>query len=189
MSELTFGKKIVGPQQRDAIHIAVMPVTCRGKWLAPGAKVKFVFGSKDEVMECRENEEGDAVGVLDPYLTGYISDGDRVWLFLRPNTIIGLRHEWMHPLIDAAPVSASESEIWLRRFADEWCFDYKEMISQASSLSRDEWGNYIVAQGRDLHHRSELGEDHDLFWKHLETLTGQTFGEEHREKFGWSCSC
>ena len=81
------------------------------------------------------------------------------------------------------------SERWLRTFADRWNFNYDDMVREASALSTIEWDNFITAQDTDLHSAEELGEDHDLFWSHLEVLTGKTFDHPHRKRFGWSCSC
>lgn len=86
-----------------------------------------------------------------------------------------------------------DAEVWLRAFAERWNFDYGEMISEACSPNVDNGLGYsdhfVVARDIDLHDKSELGEDHDLFWFHLEKLTGQSFDPSHKDQFGWSCSC
>ena len=81
------------------------------------------------------------------------------------------------------------SEQWLRAFAEKWNFAYDDLLREASASSNDEWERYITAYDIDLHSAEELGEDHDLFWSHLEVLTGKTFDHPHRKRFGWSCSC
>lgn len=82
---------------------------------------------------------------------------------------------------------ASESEAWLRAFAANWNLDYDELIREAAA--EDGADHWATARGVDLHSREELGADHDLFWGHLETLTGRRYGQEHRNRFEWSCSC
>ena len=82
-----------------------------------------------------------------------------------------------------------DSEAWLRTFAARWNFDYDTMIYEASQASITEWDTFITAYGIDLHSAEELGDDHDLFWSHLERLTGREFDVAHRTRFGWSCSC
>lgn len=181
------GKLLTGGEQRDAIHIAIMPVTSSENWLAPGEKIKFIYGSNTIVASAYHSE--DAIGVVDPFLEDGIAPGQKFYMFLLPNTITGLRHEWTHPGVDNQPVHTNPSELWLRQFADRWNFNYSEMIEAASGPIDDRWGNYITAQGRDIHSASELGEDHDLFWHHIEVLTGKHFSPEHRNKVGWSCSC
>lgn len=87
----------------------------------------------------------------------------------------------------------NEHELWLRQFCDEWNFDFDELIeagTREEGLDEDGFSNrYVVARGRDLHCASELGSDLVLFWEHLEGYTGKTFGDDHREAMGWSCSC
>lgn len=176
----TLGTKLKGNEQRDAIHIAILPVIAEADFLSAGEQIGFVYGTTNMVKA-----DPNGIGVVDPFLHDMIRKGDRFWMFLMPNTITGLRHEWTHPGVDNQPVSKSESEKWLRVFASQWNFNYNEMIENASG----EEGQYITAQGVDLHGRSELGADHDLFWQHLEAMTGKRFGEQHREEFIWSCSC
>ena len=72
---------------------------------------------------------------------------------------------------------------WLMDFADRWQLIYDDMIAEAMR------GGTITANGVDLHSAAELGPDHDLFWKHLQELTGECFDEAHRKRFVWSCSC
>lgn len=189
----TLGKKLKGDEQRDAIHLAILPVISDEEWLSPGERIKFVFGTTTMVCKAKGPEYGDpGIGVVDPFLADYpdnIRRGDRFWMLMFPNTITGLRHEWAHPLVDNPPVIVNDAERWLRKFADEWNFDYDEMIRAASDPDKGEWGNFITARGRDLHSREELGADHALFWMNLAALTGRTFDQEHIENFGWSCSC
>jgi hypothetical protein len=198
----TIGQKLRGGEQRDAIHIAIMPVVCGEDYMRAGEEVGLVYGTSN-VVKHKASVYGQAViGVIDPFLTtDMVRKGDVVWCFLKPGTITGLRHEWTHPGIDNQQPPANESEKWLRHFAEKWCFDYDEMIGIASNGSVKESFNipglpehtfdneYITARGRDLHSRQELGEDYDLFWQHMEALTGKKFDAPHREKVGWSCSC
>lgn len=85
---------------------------------------------------------------------------------------------------------------WLEGFAGEWNFSYSEMIENATYVDEDaqpgERGRYgyVVAGGIDLHSRSELDPgDEENFWRCIELLTGKELDGEHRENFGWSCSC
>jgi hypothetical protein len=110
------------------------------------------------------------------------------WMFLKPGTITGLRHEWTHPAFEPQPLPTNESEKWLREFADRWNFDWNKMIGMATS-GPQKYGNYVVAQGIDLHSAAELKGDDVLFWQHLERFTGRTFDQKHKDDFIWSCSC
>ena len=170
-------------QHRDAVHIAVMSVVA-GEELRPGEKIRLMFGTTDVVLSGEYND--DYIGRADPFLEGWkIEKGQKFWMWLRPGSINGLRHEWTHPTIDGEQKPVSESELWLRQFADKWNFGYNEMI--AGALEDD---GYVTARGIDLHSASELDiGDEELFWQHIETLTGKQLDEDHKRTFNWSCSC
>lgn len=180
----SIGQILEGDYERDAIHIAVMPVIL-DEDLRPGCPLRIVFGTENHVVDAYTG----GVGILDPFLRGYeIRKGSKCWMFLYPNSITGLRHNWHHPLIDKPITNMSEAEKWLRNFASRWNFNYDEMIAAATNRDDDDH-HYVTAGGIDLHSAGELGEDHDLFWEHLEKLTNEQFDEHHRNSFIWSCSC
>lgn len=77
--------------QRDAIHIAVAPVTAAHR-LMPGLHVSLV---DMDVISSRVKTP--TIGIVDPFLTSPVEKGERCWLFLYPGTITGLRHAWTHP--------------------------------------------------------------------------------------------
>ena len=70
---------------RDAVHIALAPIQA-GCRLTPGQHV---------------NQEGvpggGLVGIVDPFLKQPVEIGDYFLIFLYPNTVTSLRHEWTHP--------------------------------------------------------------------------------------------
>lgn len=86
-----------GEKRRDAVHVAVAPVTCADDGIMiPGALLKLI---DRENAVCCDWEE--AVGIVDPFLTqSCVKKGQRFWMFLLPNTITGLRHSWRHPAFD-----------------------------------------------------------------------------------------
>jgi hypothetical protein len=122
MDPLPIGKIIAGDAHRDAIHIAIAPVTAF-KSLDPGDDV----GLMDVNGEHLAGPCSKPVGIVDPFLQSPVRKGQRFYLFLYPNTVTSLRHEWTHPAFaDAAPVTLrrvdnakQEAEEWLRRFAAE----------------------------------------------------------------------
>ena len=86
-----------GERRRDAVHIALAPVTA-SRSLSPAQPVGFIEeGNLELVGPCEDN-----IGIVDPFLTGPVDTGDRFWLFLYPNTITDLRHIWSHPAFTRA---------------------------------------------------------------------------------------
>lgn len=187
MTEIQLGKLIEGAALRDAVHIAVVPLIA-GKDLWKGDVVKLSSIDKEIALDATYSRD-DAIGIVDPFLNNHhVPQGSKFWCYLFPNSVTGMRHHWQHPILDRPPMALSgDSEKWLCGFAERWNFDYDEMISAGIGANTD-W-RYVTARGYDLHSAEELGEDHDLFWSHLEAMTGMTFDEAHREGMGWSCSC
>jgi hypothetical protein len=182
MQELGLGQIITMPQQRDAIHIAVMPVTAGEAALQPGQRV----GLKGHLAI--PAQDADAVlGIVDPFLRDPVQPRQRFWLFLLPNTITSLRHNWTHPMITSDGTGvASESEKWLRDFADETGADYFEMMEVAASHcggANQRWPGYLIEGGR----WEDQGTP-DEFWAHFKNVTGKS--PEGESKPGiFSCSC
>jgi hypothetical protein len=97
-----------GDRRRDAIHIAVAPVTAAEK-LLPGQHVGFVNDpdrpGNTEIVGMWAEEK---IGIVDPFLVNAIEEGERFWLFLYPNTITSLRHVWTHPAFTRAAAAIKE---------------------------------------------------------------------------------
>ncbi len=94
MSEIVVpnvGQLAAEGSRRDAIHVAVAPVIAAER-LRAGQNVIMRSG-KAEWAESREI----AIGIVDPFLTVDVQEGQTFWLFMFPNTITSLRHVWTHP--------------------------------------------------------------------------------------------
>lgn len=90
------GKLITdGDRRRDAIHVAVAPVTATCV-MKPGTWCEFAQAGNTELVTTATGDNP-VVGVVDPYLAHEVGPGDRFWLFLLPGSITGLRHIWTHP--------------------------------------------------------------------------------------------
>lgn len=81
--------------KRDAVHVAVTPVIA-DEDLSPGQHVgitngKYAVTTADHL-----------IGIVDPFLTEPIKEGQKFWLFMYPNTVKSLRHDWSHPNLDDA---------------------------------------------------------------------------------------
>jgi len=182
MSETTMALlgKLLGPEVtgRDAIHVAVVPVTA-AEFLSPGEHVGLLGDGKVG------NGATPWVGIVDPYLTARVQPGERFFLFLYPRTITSLRHEWTHPAFaprttDTTPEGA---RAWVEAFAAELDQTYNRLMAAADLWVLDEEYTYD---------NSETYKDVDdakwpTFWKHYETLTDRKV-EDHEARF-FTCSC
>lgn len=180
------GKLVPADADKDAIHIAVLPAVA-GEVLRPGQQVLLDHGELVGVPSGVKS-----LGIVDPFLTGHIFAGDRVWVFLHPNTVTGMRHHWQHPDVPEEVGHSSRpgvlqskrdrAELWLRNFADRYDFNYDE---------------FVANEGLDMRARRpfngpddfEEGDDEDQFWENLEIVTGKEFGTVHRDQAVWRCSC
>jgi hypothetical protein len=95
MSGPNLGQLITdGDRRRDAIHIAVAPVTA-AEALKPGQHVGFAPAGQTEAVGPVDAHR--YIGIVDPFLKDLVHPGQRFWLFLYPNTVTSLRHVWTHP--------------------------------------------------------------------------------------------
>lgn len=180
MSNLNLGKIIEGNQQRDAVHIAVAPVVAAHQLIA-GRHVAL-----DERGQASEHTGADPIGVIDPFLTRGVEKGQKCWLFLYPNTITSLRHEWIHPAFspeEKAVVDKVASEKWVEAYAQHHC-PYDELNAYSSFMARVRDGE-IFYHGSDLHGLYELDDAEELFG-HLSVILGRPV---NGESFEYSCSC
>lgn len=77
---------------RDAIHLAVEPVTA-GEFLKPGQHICIVDG----VARAGWTKGVCPTGIVDPFLPEDVQEGQRFWLVVYPRMITSLRHVWEHP--------------------------------------------------------------------------------------------
>lgn len=85
---LPIGKLVAEDGGRDAVHVAIAPTTAPCE-LRPGQHVD-PLGNPEAAGVV-------PVGIVDPFLREPVRAGQRFWLFLYPNTVTSLRHEWTHP--------------------------------------------------------------------------------------------
>lgn len=89
------GELVTGTAARDAIHVAVAPVTA-GHRLKPGQHVGLDEAGRSQPML---NSVGcKTVGIVDPFLLkDWVEEGERHWLCLYPGSVTSLRHVWVSP--------------------------------------------------------------------------------------------
>lgn len=213
--KLNIGQIITGQgQQRDAIHIAVVPMKVqepRGRGLYAGTRVKLARGKVDVVRVWDEDEdpEDTCIGIIDPFInTGWnkpVSDGDEIWVFLFPGTITSLRHDWTHPKIPyevpAKPEGCNLGEEQLVRWtalrldgkvkdhSDKWMQEYCDSIEEDVSDIMD--AAYDAIHHGDYYSKGSKFESMSLpgeFWDHYYVLTGENVPDNERHSF-FSCSC
>jgi hypothetical protein len=172
MRDLKLGQLITDENaKRDAIHIAVAPVIA-GANLKPGHPVAL-------------NLEGKAVptfyeatiGIVDPFLTENVGRGERFWLYLYPNTVTSLRHEWTHPAFpnNAKTITTAQhnlSGVWLQQYASRLGVSLTEIIHATKS------GSGFV--GNDIEDPSDVP---DEFWEHYRIYTGEDIAPSKRWEF------
>ena len=113
---------VLGPDEhRDAIHIAIAPVTA-GQALKPGAQIVVTDGKAYSASDYA------AIGIVDPFLKQGLEPGERFFVFLTPYTVTSLRHHWEHPAFDRervlTPVDISR----------KWLEDYAASIDQTWTM-------------------------------------------------------
>ena len=205
----TLGEIIEGPAGRDAVHVAVVPVTAL-TILYPGQHIVM-----DDDYMASPATPLNGRGIVDPFLSGPVYPNQRFWMFIYPRTITGLRHVWTHPDFPderagdtevpnstGAPVQEDPkavSEKWLRDFIGASdAPGYDEVMAVA--LGKDPYagwdqdddeypysarntGEYLFFSGTDAH-----GPIPPEFWHHVEVVSGQKVPESQRASH-FSCSC
>jgi hypothetical protein len=184
------GKLITEPQHRDAIHIAVAPVIA-GMEMYAGDHIGFT-DSGDAYTVVTDAEK--LIGIVDPFLREKcVYPGEQFYMFLYPNTITSLRHEWTHPefekeeaLAELEPTlyklkGAVAEEKWISDFADSIGSNFNELMQGAEDYLKH--GDYLVRGGV-----FEGYSIPDEFWDKYEIIKRIRIEENDRGTF-LSCSC
>ena len=175
MSEVTLGKLLSGPSERDAIHVAVIPMIA-SEMLRPAQRIGVIS----------DGIAGPSVkitGIVDPYLTDVVPKGSAFWMCLLPGTVTGMRHHWIHPDF-SGPVEpvASESVAYLRQEAELRGLSYDQLMEYVAEF---------VTTGRNIAHGGRFegqGIYDDEFWPHYEAVTGKKVEDCDRGSV-FSCTC
>jgi hypothetical protein len=121
------GKLAASDAQRDAIHVAIAPVVA-AEPLEPGTHVGF-WEDGSGLVGCCKNP----IGIVDPFLNYFVKPNERFYLFLYPNTVIGMRHQWSHPAFAPEVPVGETSQVakarqWLHEFAARVGRDYDALL-------------------------------------------------------------
>lgn len=172
MEQLKLGSIITDKQERDAIHIAVIPITVTVP-VRPGHHVNATGGKENPI------------GVIDPYLPAstVVQAGQTCWLFLYPGSITSLRHEWTHPAIDKHQRSIK----WLTEYAEAFDMPYEALMHAVGDYVDN--GEYIRI-GFDTPERAYDIMDQTKFWMHYQLVTGKKIPMKTKEQGSFfSCAC
>lgn len=175
MSDVILGNKIVGDANRDAIHIAIAPVTA-GENLKVGQHIGFISDNTELVGYC-----SNPIGIVDPFLSKPVKTGEKFWMCLYPKTITSLRHDWVHPAFNGEKVGNYESRRWIEEYASGIPLSYEQIMGGAAEYLRS--GEYLCFGGL-LEGISVDGE----FWDHYEKVTNTQVDDRNRGSF-FTCSC
>lgn len=167
--------------QRDAVHVAIIPVTASYE-LTPGERIGVtedngVFLSVTHTMK--------PIGIVDPFLTRNVKPGERFYLCLFPGTVYGMRHHWLHPQFQAKAEPDDEKKVMARlviqKCANDAGLDFERMIYAANDYLDN--SKYLCEGGRWDGHWLD-----DSFWDAFEAFTGREVPDDDRGSF-FSCSC
>lgn len=179
---LKLGQLITTPQQRDAIHIAVVPVIAAEGYIYRGASLRFVEGSTERVTSVR----GKGIGIADPFLEGSIQEGQSFWMFMHPGSITSLRHDWTHPAFGPAPAPSddpiADSRKWIEGFAAEIDQTYNRLMEAADLWVEDEDYTYDNSE-----RYKNYWDKFPAFWTHYEVVRGVKVKDKEAHFF--TCSC
>lgn len=176
------GAIIDGPAERDAVHVAVVPLVAAGP-LAPGAHVTE-YGTL--------TAPGKGIGVVDPFLLNDLVRGERFYCFLYPNTAIGLRHVYRHPVLDADVIRRETLEL-----LQAPAVQYIKECAALAELTYDEMMHTAHAYLDGGHERdismsasnATMDVDWPKFWASYSLLTGDAPPKNtHAEPFNCNCS-
>jgi hypothetical protein len=181
----TIGNLIDESAGRDAIHLAVEPIVA-GAALNPGQDVGIVDG--------KAFPRRPYLGIVDPFLSKAVKEGQRFWLVVYPRQITSLRHVWEHPSFPAAvePVESVDAKAYSTKWMTDWAVrhmsaDYYGDVEGGRYSPEEALGNAIEA-GRHNHvgpYESARDAIDAEWWGHWEAITGET---GNRDDY-FSCSC
>lgn len=188
----TLGTIHTREEHRDAIHLAVEPVT---------AGIRLFPGQHIGVLDGVATPTGKLLGIVDPFLTTPVEPGQKFWFVMYPRMVTSLRHVWAHPdfpdalsktpqvLMESPKMSIVspqgelllEAERFIRALADRVGLSYKALMEAAD--------NWVVYENYYIGGANMEGEwVPEEFWDHYEVLTGETIPDSSRGSF-FSCSC
>lgn len=178
---------------KDAIHIAVAQVIAGEDDLENGDPLNWKDGIEGVVYR-----DLDAIGIVDPFLTSSLNKGDKFYMFLMPNSVTSLTHQWTHPAFNRDGQKEAADK-WLKKhsqayfndaeddaFADWEGTNYDRFISEFKAGTV---GFYAYGDDFSDHYNQDIGGFRKKFWDNLEIVTGVMATKEQRAQEYFTCSC
>lgn len=180
--EAKLGELITEPgeqNQRDAVHIAVVPVIASGDF-SPGEHVGV---TADGLYATTEYPH---IGIVDPFLSKNVEvvrKGQTFWLFLYQGQVTTLRHEWTHPafpaVLRAPDETVTRAKAVLQEMADGCDMSYEALLQAAK--------NYLADGTQTESWDDNISGKEKAFWGAYEIVVGQQV-RDHDANF-FSCCC
>lgn len=174
---------------RDAVHVAVFSAVAENT-VFPGQRVALVGEATQDAIV--RGVVGEAIGIVDPFLTDPVFAGSRFWVYLNPRTITGLSHQWTHPAFEetaatyAPPSDKLASEQWLMRFCGGPDLPGYDKIMEFATARAD--GDGDEPEPDSLYINAEAtGEIPPEFWTHVEVVLGRPIKGRRAEYFRCGC--
>lgn len=184
MDDVRLDQILTGPANRDAVHIAVLPVTVNQN-MDPGTKVIVVTQTEGKIPVVGPSKAGPADGVISPFLHEAVKKGQTCYMLLFPGTITSLRHEWTHPKFKSLPANVVTGDIqearrYFKDHEEEYGYDTDHLIE-------------AVRVGKEFCFGDDDGPDWARtnvdFQYYMQTLVGRVFAEDERENMSFWCAC
>lgn len=161
--------------ERDAVHVAIIPVSSMVS-LQPGQHVGLI-----DLERMLVGPSPNPIGIVDPFLRSAVQCHNKFHLFLYPESIINLRHHWIHPAFiskDSAKKEVTEFARRMKRSYEQLMEDAHEFLDRGFRVI-DNTQNYDGTTGAEWRQ----------FWLNYCALTGETIPEEDLNDCPYCCAC
>lgn len=171
------GSILDGPQQRDAIHMAICPVFV-AEDLEPGTHVGLVRGGRTDRVGADTDKQ---LGIIDPFLKGKVKAGQRCFLFLYPGTISSLRHDWTHEDLDRH----AKSREWLFWFSQRVQMPVDQILDIGRTMLTEGYYSFGNEQGR----QDKFNDSRKELLEHCAALLDLPITKKKIADAYFSCAC
>lgn len=161
--------------RRDAVHIAIVPITSK-ETLHPGQRIGLNVDG-EATSDCER-----FIGIVDPFFVEtLIRPGQKFWLCLDPGSITSLRHIWTH---NAFADEEPPEEDFFTAFARKCCCTRDFLLDAATEYATE---NEYTHMGSNESYSNITINEWEEFWEQYATVIK---GDSPKYKGGFfSCTC